>query len=411
MEKILDEWTPYASINHIEARSCHNPRAGLRGDFGGRGRFIGRGGVISEMEANNTKRRTAAERSLQQREYEYIRSRERNNNFQDLVGIERKTVLLEGEGGGRREGRGVGHSIVRGELQGATTSNGLSFPQYDQRNTETKRKTATIGDKIHSGRSEDQQGRSSWRYRQDHLPVIKRNIYGKVEDKIIRKQEEVTVPTTRAPMQNRTNWLTEATLKKLEDYHSDNFSDISYNSIKNRMNVPPVRTRDKGKSRNNNEEIDMYKSWRTRVCLQEDKKQENEKEPEEEYGFVKRGILFWDAERRRREEERDKKVRTAKWTEKEANKSVREEEWIYKEQDTVWIAKTDTNIRKNHRERKLDDEKFTENSNANSTRERKYETRRGNKSKRNYWRIGYGDKGLNKELKVVRISNEQLTNF
>lgn len=307
-------------------------------------------------------------------------------------------------------------------MRGVTGSTRHKFPEGEKRNAHPRQKTIASADKACSREgSVDQRDGTHWRYRQDKVPTIRRNHYGSVEDRIMRRRDELQLTTPRVQTQHRTNWLTEETIRKLEDYHSDNLSDLSYTTRKTAPNVPkakiyPVENACLGSK----EEVNTYRPRRHSFDLREEKEhgEEEEKrgeheEEEEEYGFVKRGILFWDAERRRREEESEKKVVKAKWTEKEADKCVREEEWIYKEQDTVWVAKADRNIRmKNQRERKLEAErKLTENKRVKDMRERKYETRKSNKTPGNYWRIGYGDRGLNKELKVVRISDEQLTSF
>ncbi|XP_050686779.1 uncharacterized protein LOC126980689 [Eriocheir sinensis] len=405
MEKILDEWTPYASINHIEAGRWHTPRAGLRGrgGLGGRGEFIGLGAITlsgkSEIGASNPKRGLAGGSLVQRKEY--IGRREKENGFGDLYGNERG-----------------------GEMRGVTGSNRHTFPEGDRRDTRARHKTITSGDQGDGRESSvDYRGGQPWRYRQDKVPTIRRNHYGSVEDKIMRRRDELQVTTARTPTQHRTNWLTEATIRKLEDYHSDNLSDVSYTTRKTALSVPKAKIPVDHVPLASREEMNTYKPRRPPFDLQKEKEhgeegegkrvEQQEVEEEEEYGFVKRGILFWDAERRRREEESEKKVLKAKWTEKEPDKCVREEEWIYKEQDTVWVAKADRNIRmKNQRERKLEAERmFTENKRVKDMRERKYETRKANKTPGNYWRIGYGDRGLNKELKVVRISDEQLTSF
>lgn len=398
MEKILDEWTPYTSISHTETGRWHTPRTGLQGCGGLRGHSgLGRRGKVfslagnSEIEPSNLKKVEATECKVQRRNY--IGRRERETSIWDMC---------DNEGRGR-------------EIYDVTGSNRCTVPSH---------KMVASLDKLDGRKSRTVHSeRKPWGYRQDKVPTIKKNHYGSVEDRIMRKQDEVQLTMVRNPIRHRTNWLTEATLKKLDDYHSDNLSENSYTIRKTTLNVPKENIPVENTHLAGREGKDTYKPQWPPLDMQKEREQgkeeekrgkQGEKEEEEEdYGFVKRGILFWDSKQRRREEESENKVHNTKWRDKEADKCVREEEWIYKEHDTKWVAKADSNIwKKNQRQRKLEAERmFSENKKMIDIREQKYETRKDHKVPGNYWRIGYGDRGLNRELKVVRMSNEQLTSF
>lgn len=247
---------------------------------------------------------------------------------------------------------------------------------------------------------------SSWRYRQEtaRLQREKKAKSGSVQGKVARKKEE-RLSTIRATRTNeyRNNWLAEASMKRLEDFYNDDFTqfndrDKRVSEITEAPGTMILKVAATASSRDGRDSCSLRSG-----SVPED----------EDFGYVKRGIRFWDGQRRHREEDKEKKVRIAKWRQKEEEKRVREEEWILKEEDTVWVSKADKNIRmKNQRERKLDAERtYRENKTIGNRRERVYETRKGLQTQGNYWRIGYGDKGLDKELKVVRICDEQMTRF
>ncbi|MPC44738.1 hypothetical protein E2C01_038418 [Portunus trituberculatus] len=60
MEKILDEWTPYPSINHIAGSQWHTPRAGLRA----RGESVTPGEEPVERDRSNTENMLEVEEEI-----------------------------------------------------------------------------------------------------------------------------------------------------------------------------------------------------------------------------------------------------------------------------------------------------------------------------------------------------------
>nr|XP_045583355.1 uncharacterized protein LOC123746119 [Procambarus clarkii] len=434
MEKILDEWTPYASLDHVH--TGHWRTLGVGGRGGGRGRGA-----------------------------------ENNEHFRNE------------KIGGCREFRCISQQGRRGD-----TSAGAIDPRLAAKNH----------DGITTDENDDsrERRRSSWRYRQEAsgLTRDRRARCGSAEGRAARKMMGASQPDRNSELRN--NWLTEASVNHIDDFHSDDFTDrnssdrslirshrnfhsdnflglssreknlarslkdlysddVTLNNrerqhTRNHDNfhcdvLSDINSRDKNSmislsmSRSAPKEINssnkmLCATTQTPLTMSLKKptsitsldvrelnawmsgsNAEDEDEDAADFGYVKRGIRFWDAERRQREEEREKKMRVAKWRQKEEEKRVREEEWIYKEEDTVWVAKADKSIRqKNQRERQLQEERTSAEDRSKKAREMKerlYSTRKGLQSQGNYWRIGYGDKAINKELRVVRISDEQLTSF
>ncbi|XP_068226799.1 uncharacterized protein [Palaemon carinicauda] len=230
------------------------------------------------------------------------------------------------------------------------------------------------------------------------MQVDKKGRAGGVEGKITRKKEE----KQRRNKENRPNWLTEDTMRKIEDYHSDEFTEkyIKGNKmlankstqVKFEKNPSKIMTFDKGS-----------KNWKV---------EHGDNTNGEDFRFVKRGIRFWDGEKRETDcsPERTKKIGAS------SRKRKDEEAWDPRDEDTVWVQKADKSIRlKNLKERLHGAEKTGSAVQEKNTATKKDKVLGGTlgiqEGRGNYWRIGHGEKAMSKELQVVSTSDEQLTSF
>lgn len=348
MERILDEWTPYASLNHVDERHDGRKQGG-----GGRGRSMGSGlGHIT---------------------------------------------------GGGRGPEGLGRPVDaarRGERQGGVYGRGRveysghNAPLSSFKGSSDFGGTGSLG-VLHEGESlASSDGRSRER---------KGRGISSVEGKIARKREErQLVLRPKRSYEYQTKWLSEA-----------NQSDEEYSEqlFRNEKDTENAGSADAGERTSTKGTQCVYDDILKERKLMMNKSQEDFGD---EHLSVKRGIRFWDGERKEREAERERKIRIAtSWKQRDEEKCVREEEWIYREEDTVWVRKADRNTRlKNQKERMMEAERNSiESRGKGNTRQRIYDTPRGMKDAGNYWRIGYGERGIGKELKVVRINDEQLTSF
>ncbi|XP_066942076.1 uncharacterized protein [Macrobrachium rosenbergii] len=246
-----------------------------------------------------------------------------------------------------------------------------------------------------------------WAHSSDNrkIHLDKKGRTGGVESKITRKKEE----KQRRNKENMTNWLTEDTLRQMEAYHSDEYTEkfikgnktLANKSTQVKFEKKPskIMTFDKGS-----------KNWKV----------EHGDNPDgEDFHFVKRGIRFWDGNKREKESsspERTQKISVSSWKRKAEEKRVKEEAWEYREEDPAWVQRADKNIRlKNQKERMHDAEKARsadQEKNTVTKRDKLLGAKLGIQEGRgNYWRIGHGEKSMSKELQVVRTSDEQLTSF
>lgn len=348
MERILDEWTPYASLNHVRER--HDSRT--QGD-GGRGHNMasGRGHITCDGRG-------------------------------PVVPGRPVDAARRGEGQGGLYGGGCAGYPVHGA------------PLSSFKGSSDFRGTGSLG-VLHEdqslassdGRSKERRGRGA----------------SSVEGKIARKREErQMVLRPKRSYEYQTKWLSEA--NQSDEEYSEQF-------FRNDKEMENAGSPDAGERTSTKGTQCAYDDILKERKLMLNKSQEDFGD---EHLSVKRGIRFWDGERKQREAERERKIRIAtSWKQRDEEKCVREEEWIYREEDTVWVRKADRNTRlKNQKERMMEAERNTIDSRGKgNTQQRMYDTPRGMKDAGSYWRIGYGERGIGKELKVVRINDEQLTSF
>lgn len=344
MERILDEWTPYASLNHVHDARTQSIGGREHSTGGGRGYIISGGRGLEGQKAP-------------------------------------VDAARRGEG---HEGRYGGGRVV--------------FPDHNAplssfKGTSDFRGTGSLGmlSEVDSMMSSD-----------SRIKERKGRGVSSVEGKIARKREEnQMVLRPRKSYEYQTKWLSGA------NNSDEEYTEQIFRNEKTTENADSADARERTSTKGTQCVYDDILRERKLI-------NKSQEDSGDEHLSVKRGIRFWDGDRKERDGERERKIRIAtSWKQRDEEKCVREEEWIYREEDTVWVRRADRNTRlKNQKERMIEAERNNaESRGRGNTRQRMYDTPRGMKDAGSYWRIGYGERGIGKELKVVRINDEQLTSF